>query len=950
MPNVHVVRISNASPQDLGASAPGATGQAADAGHVHAHGNQSGGTLHAIAIAGVLAGFISAADQAKLDGIADGAVAISGTDNRLVRVDGTTGIQDSPVTLDDLGNLSGVADLTTSGLVTAGNGLTVSAGTVSLPDNQISYAEMQDVSAEARILGRAVGAGAGDPTELTAAQVAAILDASPIYIRADGTTTGATSQAQAFTSGITSDGIVTIGGARLDLTAASTEIRIGTGAGSPLVRKGKSDAGTFSENYYSGGIAATNLRWQQLFSGGENIQWARYAIDGSPVDTPFSLDWATGHVTLANQLNGTSAVFSSNVTGGAFISNGTIAMDKTDAATINLAWRVSGTARWFVNFDANENLNWFRRDVSGNPVDTPLSLDWSNGRATFANLLNANGGFASGADSTINGDLSVGTTSAAPTGARLYVVDSSGGRIMATTSETNAQRKFARFGVPHYTNAEEPFDGIYLDADSASNTVRIGGGSGAGNTATQVSIYTAANNTTTTGTEVLRATTSALTGFTPWTTSGALSVLTGGSGNAILVGDSSSTNTTIGRATAASGNGGQLTLFGAPTSGLNQAGGACVVIGGTGNGSGTGGSGQTLGGAGGPTGAGGIALVQGGTGGASGGAGGAVTVRGGTGGTASGAGGAVTVQGGLPIDGDGGSVTIQARDGATTSATARAGGSVSISAGQGASGGAAGTVTIATNGTTRVTVGSSGLVTLTNGLTAGGNVTGVNLIASTGVVISAAQATAPTPTAGFGSFYTRSSDGAPMHAYGATPVVTELAAAFSWEIPLTVAGVIRSASNYGIPLGDGTGTAVAQIGNNSTSLVPVIVFAAGSTTAACWEGVVPRNYQGGDLVVTLWLSGDGAASAAADFDVALERQTGGDSIAASSFAAAVSTTNDTISGTAGAIIAATATISGASLDGIAAGDPIRIRVRRVGPDSYTPGIVGMHRGLVREAA
>lgn len=42
---------------------------------------------------------------------ATGGVTITGTDNRLVRVDGTTAIQSSAVTLDDSGNLSGVVDM-----------------------------------------------------------------------------------------------------------------------------------------------------------------------------------------------------------------------------------------------------------------------------------------------------------------------------------------------------------------------------------------------------------------------------------------------------------------------------------------------------------------------------------------------------------------------------------------------------------------------------------------------------------------------------------------------------------------------------------------------------------------------------------------------------------------------------------------------------------------------
>lgn len=51
-----------------------------------------------------------------------------------------------------------------------------SSGTVFAIDNDVvTYAKMQNVSAAARILGRASGAGSGDVTELTAAQTATIL-------------------------------------------------------------------------------------------------------------------------------------------------------------------------------------------------------------------------------------------------------------------------------------------------------------------------------------------------------------------------------------------------------------------------------------------------------------------------------------------------------------------------------------------------------------------------------------------------------------------------------------------------------------------------------------------------------------------------------------------------------------------------------------------------------
>lgn len=61
--------ISAALPQALGTAAAGALGEAADAGHVHAHGNLAGGSLHADAVAAGASGFMTGADKTKLDGL-----------------------------------------------------------------------------------------------------------------------------------------------------------------------------------------------------------------------------------------------------------------------------------------------------------------------------------------------------------------------------------------------------------------------------------------------------------------------------------------------------------------------------------------------------------------------------------------------------------------------------------------------------------------------------------------------------------------------------------------------------------------------------------------------------------------------------------------------------------------------------------------------------------------
>lgn len=72
--------------------------------------------------------------------------------------------------------------------------------------------------------------------------------------------------------------------------------------------------------------------------------------------------------------------------------------------------------------------------------------------------------------------------------------------VLNADSATNTTTKNTRFGVKHYTNAEEPFYGMRLASAATTNTLSLGGGSSAGNAATSIEFYTAANNTTTTGT------------------------------------------------------------------------------------------------------------------------------------------------------------------------------------------------------------------------------------------------------------------------------------------------------------------------------------------------------------------------------------------------------------------------------------------------------------------
>ena len=84
--------LSSSAPANVGtAAAVGAGTTAARSDHVHSHGAQTDSALHAIATTAA-AGFQSAADKTKLDGISSGAAALSSTTPAAVAFTGTVGV------------------------------------------------------------------------------------------------------------------------------------------------------------------------------------------------------------------------------------------------------------------------------------------------------------------------------------------------------------------------------------------------------------------------------------------------------------------------------------------------------------------------------------------------------------------------------------------------------------------------------------------------------------------------------------------------------------------------------------------------------------------------------------------------------------------------------------------------------------------------------------------
>lgn len=123
-------------------------------------------------------------------------------------------------------------------------------------------------------------------------------------------------------------------------------------------------------------------------------------------------------------------------------------------------------------------------------------------------------------DTYIDDDLTINTTKQI-TGKTLDLVKGSsigllGGATYTDDSRTDASEKRFYLASYHYTNAEEPL-GVFFTRSTATNSyINIGSGSTLMNAPTVISLYTAANTTTVTGTETARIENNLFTSFVPF--------------------------------------------------------------------------------------------------------------------------------------------------------------------------------------------------------------------------------------------------------------------------------------------------------------------------------------------------------------------------------------------------------------------------------------------------
>lgn len=137
----------------------------------------------------------------------------------------------------------------------------------------------------------------------------------------------------------------------------------------------------------------------------------------------------------------------------------------------------------------------------GGTATTVTALTLSDGTLSGTTTLPGSGSISSTGVVVFPNRLSVGPSAAGHSWAVDIRAPASGGISLVVADEAaDATAKFGRIGVSHYTNSEEPVAMFLGQSSSSTSILYAGGGSGVLNAVTEIRFYTAANNTTVTGT------------------------------------------------------------------------------------------------------------------------------------------------------------------------------------------------------------------------------------------------------------------------------------------------------------------------------------------------------------------------------------------------------------------------------------------------------------------
>lgn len=131
---------------------------------------------------------------------------------------------------------------------------------------------------------------------------------------------------------------------------------------------------------------------------------------------------------------------------------------------------------------------------------------------------------------------------------------------------------------------------------------------------------------------------------------------------------------------------------------------------------------------------------------------------------------------------------------------------------------------------------------------------------------------------------------------------------------------------------------------------PVLDFDTTTQETAYFSGVLPADYAGGGLTVSIFCAATSATTGTIGWDVAIERMDASSlDIDADSFATAQTVTATTVPGTSGQLLKLSVNIAnGADMDSLAAGEAFRLRVRRDVTNDTATGDAELLRVMVVE--
>ena len=212
-----------------------------------------------------------------------------------------------------------------------------------------------------------------------------------------------------------------------------------------------------------------------------------------------------GKLELKTTTGGTSA------TKATVLANGNVGIGTTaPSAQLNLSSpnNIGGSGGTFSNAalrigtSSSSSMYLDTNEIHGAETLNFFSNGTDNSAADYIRFATGGSGGAERMRVTSAGNVGIGTSS--PTyklqvQSGLYSILA--GADSSATTLTNSTQKVMRFGVPHYINTEEPVGVLFGSITGTQSDVIIGGGTGAFNAATAISFYTAANQTTVTGTK-----------------------------------------------------------------------------------------------------------------------------------------------------------------------------------------------------------------------------------------------------------------------------------------------------------------------------------------------------------------------------------------------------------------------------------------------------------------